>query len=218
MCRKQVKEMEEKKISEKESLELISQMIQQTKKDSAIGNGNIFLLWGYLCTFISLLVYAMTYISQDSGWGWLYMAIPVVGFITAGIVTYRKKRKYNTPNTYASSSINQVWYCLIMVFVFYAFRCFRYMNEPQGWAGMFLLGSLLPGIGAYCTGTILKDNGVRWCGVVGATFGVCVLHNICCKGVHIELRWHLLMAFAMFVSLIIPGHILNHKAKKANEM
>lgn len=208
--------MEEKKISEKESLELISQMIQQTKKDSAIGNGNMFLVWGYLCTFMSLAVFAMSQIRQESGWGWLYMAIPVVGFIAAGIVARSMKRKYNTPSTYASSSISKVWGCLSMVFVIYAIRCFLYLEEPQGWTGMFQLGLLLPGIGTYCTGVILKEKWVQWCGVMGATFGCAFLHDICCNGVHIELKWCILMAFAMIISLVIPGHILNYKAKKAN--
>ena len=208
--------MEEKKITEQESLELISQMIQQTKKESAIGSGNIFLVWGYLSTFISLAVYALSQIRQESGWGWLYMAIPVVGFISAGIVTRWMKRKYNTPATYASSSIGKVWACLSFVFLFYAIRCILYWDEPQGWRGMFLLGLFLPGIGTYCTGAILKENWVQWCGVMGTTFGCAFLHDICSKGVHIELRWSLLMAFAMIITLIIPGHILNYKAKKAN--
>lgn len=208
--------MEEKKISEKESLELISQMIQQTKKDSAIGNGNIFLVWGYLCTFMSLLVYAMSYIRKESGWGWLYMAIPVAVFIASGIVARSMKRKYNTPSTYASSSIGKVWFCLSFVFVFYAVYCFAFWNEPQGWTGMFLLGLFLPGIGTYCTGAILNEDWVQWCGIMGTTFGCKFLHGICCDGMHIELKWTLFMAFAMIMSLVIPGHILNYKAKKAN--
>lgn len=206
--------MEEKKITEQKSLELISQMIQQTRKDSAIGSGDIFLVWGYLCTLISLVVYAMSYIRHEGGWGWLYMAIPVAGFITAGIVARWLKRKYNTPSTYASSSISKVWGCLSMVFVIYAIRCFLYWEEPQGWTGMFQLGLLLPGIGTYCTGVILKEKWVQWCGVMGATFGCAFLHDICCNGVYIELKWPLLMAISMITSLVIPGHILNHKAKK----
>ncbi|MCQ2212471.1 MAG: hypothetical protein MJZ36_02405 [Bacteroidaceae bacterium] len=208
--------MEEKKISEKESLELISQMIQQTKKDSAIGNGNMFLVWGYLCTFMSLAVFAMSQIRQESGWGWLYMAIPVVGFIAAGIVARSMKKKYNTPSTYASSSIGKVWFCLSFVFVFYAVYCFAYWNEPQGWTGMFLLGLFLPSIGTYCTGAILNEDWVQWCGIMGTTIGCKFLHEVCCDGMHIELKWCILMAFAMIISLVIPGHILNYKAKKAN--
>ncbi len=208
--------MEEKKITEKESLELISQMILQTKKESAIGSGNIFLIWGYLCTIMSLAVYAMSFIRQESGWGWLNIAIPVAGFIFAGIAARWIKRKYNKPSTYASSSIGKVWGCLSFVFVFYAIRCILDWDEPQGWTGMILLGLLLPGIGTYCTGAILKEDWVQWCGIMGATIGCAFLHDICCDGMQIELKWSLIMALAMIISLVVPGHILNYKAKKAN--
>ena len=39
--------MEEKKLSEQESLELISQMIRSTRKNMEVGSGNQFLYWGY---------------------------------------------------------------------------------------------------------------------------------------------------------------------------
>lgn len=208
--------MEERKISEKESLEIISQMIQQTKKESAVGSGNVFLVWGYLCTFMSIAVYAMSYIRQESGWGWLYMAIPVVGFITSGIVVRKMKRMFNTPSTYASRSIGKVWACLSIVFASYAISCFIHWDMPQGWAGMFLLGLLLPGIGTYCTGAILKESAVQWCGLIGTLFGCAFLHSICCSGSLIGIKWPLIMACAMIIALVIPGHILNYKAKKAN--
>lgn len=37
--------MEEKKLSEQESLELISQMIRSTRKNMEVGSGNQFLYW-----------------------------------------------------------------------------------------------------------------------------------------------------------------------------
>lgn len=38
--------MEDKKMTEKESLDLITQMIQNSKKNLRLGNVNILLLWG----------------------------------------------------------------------------------------------------------------------------------------------------------------------------
>ena len=39
--------MEEKKLNEKESLELITQMIRQSRRNMVVGSGNRFLLYGY---------------------------------------------------------------------------------------------------------------------------------------------------------------------------
>lgn len=68
--------MEEKKISEQESLELINQMIEQTRRDSTVGSGNTFLIWGYVCMVVSLAVFVAAY-TGPGAWGWLYLGIPV---------------------------------------------------------------------------------------------------------------------------------------------
>lgn len=71
--------MEEKKISEQESLELINQMIEQTRRDSTVGSGNTFLIWGYVCMVVSLAVFVAAY-TGPGAWGWLYLGIPVMGW------------------------------------------------------------------------------------------------------------------------------------------
>lgn len=82
--------MEEKKISEQESLELINQMIEQTRRDSTVGSGNTFLIWGYVCMVVSLAVFVAAY-TGPGAWGWLYLGIPVMGG-TATLIAGRKKR------------------------------------------------------------------------------------------------------------------------------
>lgn len=50
--------MEEKRISEKESLEIITEMISRTK-DHYIGDGNILMLWGYLTVVMTAVIWAL---------------------------------------------------------------------------------------------------------------------------------------------------------------
>ena len=52
-------DMEERKLNEKESLELITQMIQNSKKNLQVGRGNQFILWGWLGAITSLAVMGM---------------------------------------------------------------------------------------------------------------------------------------------------------------
>lgn len=56
--------MEDKKLNEQESLALIAQMIQNSKKGLVVGSGNSFLFWGYLTLAVSncILYY---FISQE---------------------------------------------------------------------------------------------------------------------------------------------------------
>lgn len=50
--------MEDKKLTEKESLEVITSMIARTKA-RYLGSGNILLMWGYLVVFVSILVWIL---------------------------------------------------------------------------------------------------------------------------------------------------------------
>ena len=50
--------MEDRKLNEKESLELITQMIRNTRRNLDAGSGNMFLLWGYVCVLLTLVVWA----------------------------------------------------------------------------------------------------------------------------------------------------------------
>lgn len=208
--------MEEKKLNEQESLELITRMINQTKRESAIGSGNTFLIWGYLCTFMSLAVFSLAFIRKEGGWGWLYLAIPIIGFIVSGIVARWRSRKFKTPGTYQSKSINGIWGCLSAIFGAYAIICLTFWGHSESWRGMFLLGLLLPGIGTFCTGVILKEITLQICGITGLIAGLFFLFNLSCGHPGITLPWPVIMAVSFIISLIIPGHILNYKAKKAN--
>lgn len=209
--------MEEKKLNEQESLELISRMIDQTKKETAIGSGDIFLVWGYLCAVTSLAVFALASVSREGSWGWLYLAIPILGFIISGVVARYLSKKYkNGVKTYQTKSIGSIWGVISLAFAIYAILCICDMGNPAkvyGWTGMFLLGLLLPGIGTYCTGTILKEGLVQSCGGVSLLAGLYFLFELCCGKNTISIEWSLIMAASLFVSLAIPGHILNYKAK-----
>lgn len=73
--------MEEKKMfTEKESLELISQMIQMTKENLERGSGNVFLIYGYAAVALSVVVYAAVYITGRPLWNalWFLMFIPAI--------------------------------------------------------------------------------------------------------------------------------------------
>ncbi|MDO4497391.1 MAG: hypothetical protein Q4B58_06150 [Bacteroidales bacterium] len=206
--------MEERKLSEKESLELISQMIQQTKKDSAIGSGELFLMWGYLCFFCSLATWAMV-VFGGAGHDWLYWLMGALGLVAFAIVGRRCKKYQNMPATYASKSIAIIWTCFFVLFASYGFFCFWNWEHAECWAGMLLLGLLLPGIGTFCTGVVLKEKALMLCGGFGIGFGGSFLNYLCIHGgTSIAAHWPAMLVICAVVTLIIPGHILNRKSKK----
>lgn len=206
--------MEEKKISEQESLELITRMINQTKKDLSVGNGDSFLIWGYLSAAISLAVIVMLRATNDPKCGWFYLAIPIAGFAVSSIKTYMAKRKSHVASTYASNTINKVWAIISAMFAVYAIDCLLHFGEVRSWNGMFLLGMLLPGIGTYTSGVILKEKSIQICGLLGVVIGTGWLRNFVSGDQVISIMQMGLMVFSFVITLVIPGHILNFKAKK----
>ncbi len=60
--------MEEQKMNEKESLELIAQMIRVTKQSIGRGSRNKFLMYGYTSAILSIVIYALVYFTGNSAW------------------------------------------------------------------------------------------------------------------------------------------------------
>ena len=63
--------MEDKKLNEQESLALIAQMIQNSKKGLVVGSGNSFLFWGYLTLAVSIAIFVLLYFTGSQSWFWL---------------------------------------------------------------------------------------------------------------------------------------------------
>lgn len=77
--------MEERTLTEKESLEVITSMIRRTK-ERYIGDGNIMLMWGYLVAVVSILIWVMLVATRQGYWNWLWFAIPLIGGIATPIM------------------------------------------------------------------------------------------------------------------------------------
>ena len=80
--------MEERKLNEKESLELIAQMIQNTKKRLETNCGMPFLFWGYTTLFVSLLVWFLVVTTGNYYWQYLWFLLPII----AGTGSYLSTR------------------------------------------------------------------------------------------------------------------------------
>ena len=70
--------MKEKEFTEQDSLELITQMIQQSKRNMKVGNGNILLCYGYPAVILSVVVYFLVHTTGNSVWAalWFLMFTP----------------------------------------------------------------------------------------------------------------------------------------------
>lgn len=199
--------MEDKALNEKESLELISRMIQQTKKHMELGQGNSMLLWGYTMVGVTVLVYILLSLTNNNpqcNWGW--WLIPVIGY---SVTYYWKSKETSSVKTYTDTMLSTIWKGIGFAF----FVTILMMFVWGGWALMIPLSLLYVSIGVYMMGNILYDKWMYRLSMFGMMMSIIILLRVY-KG---ETDWsfYLLMyALSSIVVLVIPGHIVNRQAKK----
>ncbi len=207
--------MEEKKINEQESIELISDMISRTKQRLRIGDGNILLMWGYLTVAVSALVWVLLLATRHPAVNWLWFLIWIVGGIAMPRML-RKKRGESGVTTYSDSLSSGIWKIVGWTAVVSVFLClgFLLIGGKNAWSAMLLFPLLIVGFAEAAQGIIIKERTLLFGGCVGMLAGII---TGCCLAAAVPLyaNWYLPMFIIAFACMmIIPGHILNHKAHR----
>ena len=200
--------MEERKLNEKESLELIAQMIQNSKKNLQTGNGNILLLWGYLCTVTALVVYILTLSTDNPTWNWLWFAIPVIGY---PITYWQLKKEVKPVLTYTDKVLKNIWKIIGEYGICVSIICALYFNTMVFILPMILI---LVSLGMCITGSIINDKFTYNCSGCGLAIGVMTLAQILNPSL-LDLKYPA-FAFAFIIMMIIPGQRLNKEASKTS--
>jgi hypothetical protein len=216
----------EKQFSEQESLELINQMINSAKNNLQKGIGNVFLLWGYLVAFTSivnliLLIILPDRINHYSYFIWYLMPLGLFFhyFLLGRIL------KNSTVKTYVDKIMGYVWiaFTISVLVLVIAMSLTSILNstgdEPNQfdfpnwihWIFMTPFMLILYGFALFVSGKAYHFKPL----VIGAficwasTAAIFIMFR---TGYFMELQ--LLALFASVVSgFIIPGHLLNQKEK-----
>lgn len=206
--------MEDKKLTEKESLEVITSMIARTKA-RYLGSGNILLMWGYLAVFSSILVWILLAATQQNVWNWLWFAIPVIGMPLTSIMARREKRTDGVV-TYYDKITSHLWSIFGVSEIVLTLIClgFSLFGGIKCWTAMIVYTIIAAPFAEIAQGLIVKEKSLTWGGIVGLAIGMVL---VCCVTGKIPLlaNWFMPL-FILFwvVMMIVPGHIINHKAKK----
>jgi len=193
---------DEKIMTEKESMELITSMINKAKNNFS-EKGFLYLIWGWVILFccITHFVGIYFYHYQNISFVWLIMYLVVI----LQIFYLRKMKKNRRTKTYTGEINGSVWLvftiCLMLViFICLAFKKYELIDP---------LLLVLYGMPTFLSGVILKFKPL----IIGA---------ICCwalaiASVFINIDFHLLLiACAVIAAWIIPGYLLKQKFKKEN--
>lgn len=206
--------MEDKKLTEKESLEVITSMIARTKA-RYLGSGNILLMWGYLAVFSSILVWILLAATQQNIWNWLWFAIPLIGIPLTSIMARREKRTDGAV-TYSDKITCHLWWIFGVSEIVLTLIClgFSLIGGIKCWTAMIVYTIIAAPFAEIAQGLIVKEKSLTWGGIVGLAIGMV---SVCCVTGKIPLlaNWFMpLYILFWVVMMIVPGHIINHKAKK----
>lgn len=79
-----------KEMTPQESLKLITETMNNNRKEIIRSSGKFFLLWGILLMFFSLLVYFLWSGTDKAFWNYLWFAMPIVGLPVSRLLRKRE--------------------------------------------------------------------------------------------------------------------------------
>jgi len=89
-----------------ESLALIAETMNNSRKEILRGNAKYFVLWGCLLTVMSLVVYFLWHLTGSPRWNFLWFAMPVIGYPLAAMVSRNDKER---PQSEIGRITGNVW-------------------------------------------------------------------------------------------------------------
>jgi hypothetical protein len=189
--------MEDRKINEKESLELIAQMIRNTQNKLAVGSGRPFLLFGYVSVAFALVIWFLLRTTGSGQWNSLWFAIPLICWPVAA----RIYRNITDRTTYVDRIIKYIWILTSFTIILACSFTFIFPRMES-----LFFTALLLGMSIALTGLVVRMPSVTIAGIAGMIISPAALW--------LQDENRLLLLAVLFVLVfIVPGHLLNYKSK-----
>lgn len=207
--------MEDKNINERESIEIITSMIARTKERYMLGDGNIMLMWGYLTVAVSALVWILLAVIHHPAVNWLWYLIWIIGGIATPIMSKKREVKKGA-KTYTDTIISRLWSIVGYSAIICTFICLGLFlaQGVDAWRAMIIFAVVIVPIVEIANGIVLNESSYVWGGALGIFAGIFIT---CCiaGGVALNATWFMPVFIGAFTCMmIIPGHVINHKARR----
>lgn len=198
--------MQEQALNEKESLEIITRMIQNAQRKLERGAGAPMLIWGYATVVTASMVWAILRLTLNYHAHYLWFLIPVFGLIATFITKKRLGKMHpKEVTTYVDKVVTYIW--VVLGCTGFVVSLLSIVSAAWTLPILFII-IVIMGMGATLTGLVIGFKPMVIGGVAGLLIGIV---NYLMPGFDIKM---LTFVLAFIVMYIIPGHLLNHKAKK----
>ena len=166
-----------------ESLALITETLNNSRKDILRGNAKYYILWGALLVLFSLLVYILWKSTGHAYWNNLWFAMPLVGFPLAKWM--RRQEEVVRSENVISRITGGIWltFCIFACSVAIFHLVFSLINTNP--VGAIAVGTslsaqiiLLFGLSEAITGIALKNWTVKIAGFLTGIGGLALYYGI----------------------------------------
>ncbi len=194
--------MEEKVITERESMELITSMINKAKSQVS-ENGFLYIIWGWVVLICCIVQFVSDHFLHYQNAYYIWFSTYAV--LLFQIIYLVRKKKSGLAKTYTEEINGFVWIAFAIGALLMVFICVSF-EAPQLVLPLLLVFYGLP---TFLSGAILK-------------FKPLIIGGLCCWilafiSTFIGFEYQLiLIAVAVIAAWLIPGYLLQAKYKKAH--
>ena len=201
-----------KEMTAQESLNLISETMNNSRKEIVRNSGKYFVLWGVLLTVFSLLVYFLWKTTGKVAWNNLWFALPIIGYPLS--IWAKNKEKDSRAENFISRINGGIWgtfgvfACSVALFsVLYS----QFFDSPLTTIGLGVTLSpqivLLFGMAETISGITLKNWTIKIAGWITGIGGLAIFYIA-----QVGAEQMLIFTFAGIV-LTATGLIVKHQYK-----
>lgn len=195
--------MRKEEFTPEKSLQLIAEVIDNSRRDFERNSGMPLLLWGGIVALVSVFVWWMLDITSNAYWHMLWFVIPVLGYPLNMLLSRKDETR---AKNYVSGFIGVVWSMFGALSVIVAIAACFFIHDLRPYISLLII--ILLGFSTGVTGLVLKNIVIAICGVITALAGLFLFSMVGYT------NQPLIMAFAAVVGLMLPGFIMNTRRER----
>lgn len=206
--------MEDRKLTPQESMELITSMIQSTKRRVASPDLRISVMWAVLTIITAAAAWVLLSKTHNPWFNLVWFAIPVFG-IPANIFLANKRREKNNTKTYLDKVSERLWATVGYIALGLTIGCFiaNQCGYPQAWLAMLYYAFIIVGFGATVSGLLLRENSYIFGGIFSIFSGFAIIICSLCQ-IPLLYSWVVPLYILCFLLMfIVPAFIISRKIK-----
>lgn len=192
--------MENKELSPEQGIELIKKMIESTRTRYEKNGGSFFLIWGYVSLFVGVIYIVGRQWTDAPEWGLVWWAVPAIGW---PIMWAKGCLRTPEVTTYIDRVTQTAW---VVVGAFTV--GFPLVSLLSGYLVEVILPieAMLLCIGMVLTGALIRSREILFCGIGAALLNFSMFFTA-------REVWCYLFAAMFAVGMVVPGHLLNYRAR-----